>query len=736
MKAGFTEWNHGRGGPLRRPPGGRARGRARQPLPGHALRRRLARGLRGHGPRGLDRPALARAPRRRAGGPARRRVAAEERFGWHWLPLSGYLLSVKTIGNALLGHASDELQERLLPEIAAGRLVFCQGFSEPEAGSDLASLRTSARRDGERFVVSGHKIWTSSAQIADWIYLAVRTDPDAARPHRGVSVLVADMRTPGIEVREIETVGGGVLCEVFLDDVEVPGDQLVGELHGGWRVLMGTLDHERVTSEKVGRGAARARRPRGRGTVRAERLELRRLRGEAQAARLLGRAGRRAARRGPARGGGLVDGEALDRVAGAPHGRAGHAPARPGRAVEARAGGGPRGRAHARERRQHGRRRGGRDPAPGDRAAGPRVRGVSACSSAAAEEARQFAETVAAVAARHAAPDPWRPGAAERCRSRRSMRPSRRRAATSSAPTSGCLRSPHLPARRSAAALPRSPRSTGCSAGRSGAATSPATRATARRSRSRAPAGSSSPRAERVTPVPYTDALGAWRAWSERAADGRRAEAAALAWPRGPPPPPAIWPGWPRSRCALALEHAARGAPSAAAGGARAGPADARRRRHARRRARAARRPTCRAPDALAHAGEAAERAVANCMQVTGALGFTLEFPLQRAYRRSPRRAGLGRCGAASPGRAGVTLPLDGLRVLDYGQYVAAPFATMLLADLGADVVKVEPPRGDEWRRYDPFEEGESRYFYALNRGKRSVALDLRTERGAPPAAS
>ena len=112
-------------------------------------------------------------------------LAAEERFGYHWLPLSGYLLSVKTIGNALIDHASDELQERLLPEIAAGRLVFCQGFSEPEAGSDLAALRTTARRDGDRFVVSGHKIWTSSAQIADWIYLAVRTDPDAARPHRG-----------------------------------------------------------------------------------------------------------------------------------------------------------------------------------------------------------------------------------------------------------------------------------------------------------------------------------------------------------------------------------------------------------------------------------------------------------------------------------------------------------------------------------------------------------------------
>ena len=214
-------------------------------------------------------------------------LAAEERFGWHWLPLSGYLLSVKTIGNVLLGHASDGLQERLLPEIAAGRLVFCQGFSEPEAGSDLAALRTSARRDGDRFVVSGHKIWTSSAQIADWIYLAVRTDPDAARPHRGISVLVADMASPGIEVREIDTVGGGALCEVFLTDVEVPAEQLVGELNGGWRVLMSTLDHERVTSEKVG-VVLRVLEDLERALDDAP-LELRRLRGEAQATRLLGR---------------------------------------------------------------------------------------------------------------------------------------------------------------------------------------------------------------------------------------------------------------------------------------------------------------------------------------------------------------------------------------------------------------------------------------------------------------
>jgi alkylation response protein AidB-like acyl-CoA dehydrogenase len=216
-------------------------------------------------------------------------VAAEERFGYHWLPLSGYLLSVKTIGNALIGCASHELQERFLPEIAAGRLMFCQGFSEPEAGSDLAALRTTATREGDRFVVSGHKIWTSSAALADWIYLAVRTDPRAERPHRGISVLVADMRSPGIEIRAIPTMGGGALYEVFLDHVEVPASQLVGELNGGWRVLMHTLDHERVTSEKVGVVLRVLDDLEPLLSTRSERRELRVLRGEAEAARLHGR---------------------------------------------------------------------------------------------------------------------------------------------------------------------------------------------------------------------------------------------------------------------------------------------------------------------------------------------------------------------------------------------------------------------------------------------------------------
>jgi alkylation response protein AidB-like acyl-CoA dehydrogenase len=216
-------------------------------------------------------------------------IAVEERFGYHWLPLSGYLLSVKTIGNALLRFAAPELQERLLPEIAAGRLLFCQGFSEPSAGTDLAALRTRAgRRDG-RWVVSGHKIWTSSAQIADWIYLAVRTNPDAEKPHRGISVLVAPISTPGITVRSFPTMGGGVLCETFLDDVEIPAENLVGELDGGWRVLMGTLDYERVTSEKVGVLFRLLDDLEPLVEARPHRVELLRLRGEAEAARLHGR---------------------------------------------------------------------------------------------------------------------------------------------------------------------------------------------------------------------------------------------------------------------------------------------------------------------------------------------------------------------------------------------------------------------------------------------------------------
>jgi hypothetical protein len=215
-------------------------------------------------------------------------LACEERFGYHWLPLSGYLLSVKTIGNAMLRFASPELQQRLIPEIAAGRILFCQGFSEPDAGSDLGSLRTRARLDGDRFIVNGRKIWTSSADYADWVYLAVRTDPERAR-HRGISVLVAPITTPGIRVLSHPTLGGGTIGELELDDVEIGADQLVGELHGGWKLLMGTLDYERVTSEKVGTVMWLLDALEPLADAGERKRELMRLRGAAEAARLHGR---------------------------------------------------------------------------------------------------------------------------------------------------------------------------------------------------------------------------------------------------------------------------------------------------------------------------------------------------------------------------------------------------------------------------------------------------------------
>ncbi len=175
----------------------------------------------------------------------------EDVLGYHWLPLSLYLLSYKTIGCALERYAEPALKERLLGPIARGELTFCQGFSEPGAGSDLASLTTRAVRSGDGWIVDGHKIWTSSAWLADWIYLAVRTNPDEPR-HHGISVLVAPLSTPGIEVRRFPVLGGGYLCDVFLDDVEVPAEHLVGEVDRGWDVLMHTLDFERITAEKLG----------------------------------------------------------------------------------------------------------------------------------------------------------------------------------------------------------------------------------------------------------------------------------------------------------------------------------------------------------------------------------------------------------------------------------------------------------------------------------------------------
>jgi pimeloyl-CoA dehydrogenase large subunit len=167
---------------------------------------------------------------------------------------------VTMVGPVIIAFGGEAQKKRFLPRIANLDDWWCQGFSEPGSGSDLASLKTSAKRDGGDYVINGQKTWTTTAQYADWIFCLVRTDP-AAKKQEGISFLLMDMKTPGITVRPIVTIDGGrEVNEVFFDDVRVPAENLVGQENKGWDYAKFLLGNERTGIARVGMSKERIRR--------------------------------------------------------------------------------------------------------------------------------------------------------------------------------------------------------------------------------------------------------------------------------------------------------------------------------------------------------------------------------------------------------------------------------------------------------------------------------------------
>jgi alkylation response protein AidB-like acyl-CoA dehydrogenase len=165
-----------------------------------------------------------------------------------------FSVGIGMCGPTLIAHGTEEQKQRHLGAMLRGEVVWCQLFSEPDAGSDLAGLKTRAQRDGDEFIVNGQKVWTSGAQDSDWAILIARTSPDAPK-HKGITYFLVDMRTPGIEVRPLRQITGFAhFNEVFLTDVAIPADNVVGTVDNGWAVTHTTLSNERTLIGGSGQG--------------------------------------------------------------------------------------------------------------------------------------------------------------------------------------------------------------------------------------------------------------------------------------------------------------------------------------------------------------------------------------------------------------------------------------------------------------------------------------------------
>ncbi|GAB1257057.1 acyl-CoA dehydrogenase family protein [Aurantivibrio plasticivorans] len=164
---------------------------------------------------------------------------------------------ISMLGPVLLEYGSEEQKMEHIPKIIRGEIRWCQGYSEPGAGSDLAALGTKAERDGDDFIINGQKIWTSYANLSDWIFCLVRTDSTVAK-HSGISFILFDMGSPGVSTRPIPLISGASpFCETFFDNVRVPATNLVGELNSGWTIAKRLLQHERTMISGFGLGRAR-----------------------------------------------------------------------------------------------------------------------------------------------------------------------------------------------------------------------------------------------------------------------------------------------------------------------------------------------------------------------------------------------------------------------------------------------------------------------------------------------